>query len=296
MARPLKSGIDYFPLDCNFMKDIKVRKILRACGPGAIAVIVNLLCTIYQGDGYYMLWDEDTGFLIADDVGVKESFVHEVVKTAVQVDFFNAGMFDTRSILTSAGIQRRYKEATARRNNNALIADYNLLSNELSGVIAYNNPVNVDNNPVNVDNNPVNVDKSTQMIVDDSKVNKIRVDDDIGDECAQKLAEIIESSSSDVMDFLCHFKPEDRLCVVEQVEASEYLKKNLDVHRKPSKTFMARLLAGNYRTYKKASTEKATERRTNGYSAEELNAMARKRFQNKVHGGRDGSSSDGPLS
>lgn len=289
MARPLKSGIDYFPLDCNFMKDIKVRKILRACGPGAIAVIVNLLCTIYQGDGYYMLWDEDTGFLIADDVGVKESFVHEVVKTAVQVDFFNAGMFDTRSILTSAGIQRRYKEATARRNNNALIADYNLLSNELSGVIAYNNPVNVDNNPINVD-------KSTQMIVDDSKVNKIKVDDDIGDTCAQELAEIIESSSSDAMDFLCHFKPEDRLCVVEQVEASEYLKKNLDVHRKPSKTFMARLLAGNYRTYKKASTEKASERRTNGYSAEELNAMARKRFQNKVHGGRDDSGADGALS
>ena len=289
MARPLKSGIDYFPLDCNFMKDIKVRKILRACGPGAIAVIVNLLCTIYQGDGYYMLWDEDTGFLIADDVGVKESFVHEVVKTAVQAEFFNAAMFDTRGILTSVGIQRRYKEATARRNNNALIADYNLLSNELSGVI-------VCNNSVNVDNNPINVDKSTQMIVDDSKVNKIRVDDDIGDTCAQKLAEIIESSLSDAMDFLCHFKPEDRLCVVEQVEASEYLKKNLDVHRKPSKTFMARLLAGNYRTYKKTSTAKASERRTDDYSAEELNAMARRRFQNKVHGGRDGSSSDDPLS
>ena len=266
MARPLKSGIDYFPLDCNFMKDIKVRKILRACGPGAIAVIVNLLCTIYQGDGYYMLWDEDTGFLIADDVGVKESFVHEVVKTAVQVDFFNAAMFDTRGILTSAGIQRRYKEATARRNDNSLIADYNLLSNELSGVIAYNNSINVD--------------RSTQMIVDDSKVNKTKLeDDDIGDECAQKLAEIIESSSSDAMDFLCHFKPEDRLCVVEQVEASEYLKKNLDVHRKPGKTFMARLLAGNYRTYKKKSTAKASERRTDGYSAEELNAMARRRFK-----------------
>ena len=291
MARPLKSGIDYFPLDCNFMKDIKVRKILRACGPGAIAVIVNLLCTIYQSDGYYMLWDEDTGFLIADDVGVKESFVHEVVKTAVQAEFFNAVMFDTRGILTSVGIQRRYKEATARRNNNALIADYNLLSNELSGVIAYNNPVNVDNNSINVD-------KSTQMIVDDSKVNKTKVDDDddIGDECAQKLAEIIRSSSSDAMDFLCHFKPEDRLCVVEQVEASEYLKKNLDVHRKPSKTFIARLLAGNYRTYKKTSTAKASERRTDDYSAEELNALARRRFQNKVHGRRDDSGTDGPLS
>lgn len=292
MARPLKSGIDYFPLDCNFMKGIKVRKILRACGPGAIAVIVNLLCTIYQGDGYYMLWDEDTGFLIADDVGVKESFVHEVVKAAVQVDFFNAGMFDTRGILTSVGIQRRYKEATARRNDNSLIADYNLLSNELSGVIAYNNSVNVDNNSINVD-------KSTQMIVDDSKVNKTKLDDDdIGDECAQKLATLISSSpsSSDAMNFLCHFKPEDRLCVVEQVEASEYLKKNLDVHRKPSKAFMARLLAGNYKTYKKTSTAKASGRRTDGYSAEELNAMARRRFQNKVHGGRDDSGADGALS
>lgn len=291
MARPLKSGIDYFPLDCNFMKDIKVRKILRACGPGAIAVIVNLLCTIYQGDGYYMLWDEDTGFLIADDVGVKESFVHEVVKTAVQAEFFNAGMFEEQGILTSVGIQRRYKEATTRRNNNALIADYNLLSNESSGVIAYNNPVNVDNNPINVD-------KSTQMIVDDSKVNKTKVDDDIGDTCAQKLAALISSSpsSSDAMNFLCHFKPEDRMQVVEQVEASEYLKKNLDVHRKPSKTFMARLLAGNYKTYKKASTAKVSERRTDSYSAEELNAMARRRFQNKVHGGGDGSGSDDPLS
>ena len=283
MARPPKSGIDYFPLDCNFMKDIKVRKILRACGPSAIAVIVNLLCTIYQGDGYYMLWDEDTGFLIADDVGVKESFVHEVVKTAVQVDFFNAAMFDRRGILTSVGIQRRYKEATVRRNDNSLIVDYNLLSNELSGVIAYNNSVNVDNNPVNVD-------RSTQMIVDDSKVNKTKVnDDDIGDACAQKLATLIASSpsSSDAMDFLCHFKPEDRLCVVEQVEASEYLKKNLDVHRKPSKTFMARLLAGNYRTYKKTSTAKASERRTDGYSAEELNAMARRRFRDVVHSDGD---------
>lgn len=281
MARPLKSGIDYFPLDCNFMKDIKVRKILRACGPGAIAVIVNLLCTIYQGDGYYMLWDEDTGFLIADDVGVKESFVHEVVKTAVQAEFFNAAMFDTRGILTSVGIQRRYKEATARRNDNSLIADYNLLSNELNGIIAYNNSVNVDNNSINVD-------RSTQMIVDDSKVNKTKLDDDdIGDACAQKLAEIIESSSSDAMDFLCHFKPEDRLCVVEQVKASEYLKKNLDVHRKPSKTFMARLLAGNYRTYKKTSAAKASERRTDGYSAEELNAMARRRFRDVVHSDGD---------
>lgn len=291
MARPLKSGIDYFPLDCNFMKDIKVRKILRACGPSAIAVIVNLLCTIYQGDGYYMLWDEDTGFLISDDVGVKESFVHEVVKTAVQVEFFHAGMFDAQGILTSAGIQRRYKEATARRNDNSLIADYNLLSNELSGVIAYNNPVNVDNNPINVD-------KSTQMIVDDSKVNKIKVDDDdIGDACAQKLAVLISSSpsSSDAMSFLCHFKPEDRLCVVEQVEASEYLKKNLDVHRKPSKAFMSRLIAGNYRTYKKANEKKSSERRTDGYSDDDLNAMMRRRFQDKVHGGSDDSGSDGAL-
>lgn len=162
MARPLKDGIDYFPLDVNFLKDLKIRKILIACGPQSIAVLISLLCNIYQDEGYYIGWDEDVRFLIADDVGVKESLVHEVVNRAVGVDFFDQELFKKYNILTSIGIQKRYLEATSRRKKIKIKKSFNL--------------VNVSNNLVNVDNNLVNVDKSTQSKVKESKVKERNTD------------------------------------------------------------------------------------------------------------------------
>ena len=158
MARPLKDGIDYFPLDVNFLKDIKIRKILIACGPQSIAVLISLLCTIYRDDGYYMRWDEDVRFLISDEVGVKESLVQEVVTKTIDVDFFNADLFKKYKILTSAGTQKRYLEATSRRKNTEIKNIYNL--------------INVNNNSVNVYNNSVNVYKITQRKGKESKVKK----------------------------------------------------------------------------------------------------------------------------
>lgn len=161
MARPLKDGIDYFPLDVNFLKDIKTRKLLKACGPQSIAVLIGLLCNIYQDEGYYMTWDDDAGFLIADDVGVKESLVHEVVKKAISVDFFDKDLFENYKILTSIGIQKRYLEATYRRKDNSIKSSYNL--------------VNEYNNGVNVDNNSVNDDKSTQTKLKETKLKESKV-------------------------------------------------------------------------------------------------------------------------
>nr|DAK80447.1 MAG TPA: protein of unknown function (DUF4373) [Caudoviricetes sp.] len=31
MARPTKKGLDYFPLDVDFLSDLKVRRIIKAC-------------------------------------------------------------------------------------------------------------------------------------------------------------------------------------------------------------------------------------------------------------------------
>ena len=72
MARPLKQGIDYFPL-CRFLRDIKVRKIKRACGPYTVEILLCLLGNIYRETGYYIGWDEDTMFLVADEVSERGS-------------------------------------------------------------------------------------------------------------------------------------------------------------------------------------------------------------------------------
>lgn len=88
MARPMRKGIDYYPLDVNFLSDLKVRKIIQACGPNSIAIIMLLLGTIYGDEGYFMRWDEDVCFLITEAFGVKQMYVEETLKKCLQVGFF----------------------------------------------------------------------------------------------------------------------------------------------------------------------------------------------------------------
>ena len=65
MARPIKDGIDYFSFDVDFLRDLKVRRIMRACGNVSIAVLICILSTIYRENGYYMTWSDDLAFIIA---------------------------------------------------------------------------------------------------------------------------------------------------------------------------------------------------------------------------------------
>ena len=108
MGRPLKQGLDYFPLDVDFLQDIKVRKIAKAQGLRSIPVLICLLSNIYRADGYYLRWDGDMPYLIADESGAEEGVVTEVLSKAQQVGFFDAEIFDTYRVLTSRGIQKRY--------------------------------------------------------------------------------------------------------------------------------------------------------------------------------------------
>lgn len=161
MARPLKQGLDYFPLDVGFLQDMKVRRIIKSCGASAISVLIWLLGSCYRDEGYYIWWTEDLPFIVADEIGVTEGCVQEVVKRALQVGFFDAGMKEKHGILTSAGIQKRFLEVTSRRKAAFLRRDFALVS------------INVDNNSINVCNNSINVYNNEQSKVKKSKVKNI---------------------------------------------------------------------------------------------------------------------------
>lgn len=140
MGRPTKQGIDYFPLDVGFFNDLKIRKISRACGSQSSSILICLLCNIYKSNGYYIVWDKDMPFVIADEVGVTEGAVNEVVIKAVQVGFFSEELFKKHNILTSSGIQKRYILATYQRKERLLNEEYL--------VFHTNNQVSCTNNPI----------------------------------------------------------------------------------------------------------------------------------------------------
>ena len=163
MARPTKQGLDYFPLDVGFLQNVKVRRIMRACGIQSIPVLISLLANTYREEGYFLRWDNDMPFLIADELGVSEGAVTAVVDKATQVGFFNANMYEKYGVLTSDGIQKRFFEATARRTSVRYDARFLLIN-----VSDYKNLVNVYKNSINDDDNP-------QSKVKESKVKESKV-------------------------------------------------------------------------------------------------------------------------
>lgn len=168
MARPTAKGVEYFPLNVNFINDLKVRKLLLSCGAEAIAVLIYLLSTIYKDEGYFVEIHEDEIDLIALDVNVTPQFVLEVINKACEVRFFDVNLYNNFNILTSKGIQERYLKITERRKNSVVITQFNLIN-------VYNNSINVNNNSINVNNNPVNVYRSTQSKVKERKGKESKV-------------------------------------------------------------------------------------------------------------------------
>ena len=188
MARPTAKGVEYFPLNVNFINDLKVRKLLLSCGAEAIAVLIYLLSTIYKDEGYYVEIHEDEIDLIALDVNVTPEFVLEVINKACEVRFFDVNLYNNFNILTSKGIQERYLKITERRKNSVVITQFNLIN-------VYNNSVNVNINSINVDNNSVNVYKSTQSKVKKRKVQKSTEKSLSNDSC--KNVYLIETEKRD---------------------------------------------------------------------------------------------------
>ncbi len=130
MGRQVKQGLDYFTVDVDFFDSIKIRKIRKACGTQSITLLIALLCNIYRENGYYVGYDSDLTFLIAEQFSVSEGAVEEAVRKAVSVGFFDIDMFNKYNILTSHSIQERYFIAVdkLKRKRVAVIGDFVLKS------------------------------------------------------------------------------------------------------------------------------------------------------------------------
>lgn len=119
MARPQKRGVDYFPLDVDIVNDRKIRKIMRECKAKGFTILIHLLCQIYRENGYCILWNDELTFDIAEAIGngFEENEVRDLICKAVDVGFFKLlEINEGEKILTSEGIQQRYKQITEKRS------------------------------------------------------------------------------------------------------------------------------------------------------------------------------------
>lgn len=141
MARPNKEGLDYFPFDTNLFQDIRIRKLIKYQSGKAVTVYALLLCIIYK-DGYYMRWDKELPFIISEQTGFEEAYVLEVINSCLKLGLFSNELYTSDGILTSRGIQERYKKICDLCRRKSEISEFSLISSEEKIISSEEKPIN----------------------------------------------------------------------------------------------------------------------------------------------------------
>ncbi|WP_260447783.1 DUF4373 domain-containing protein [Listeria seeligeri] len=174
MARPLKEGLDYFPLDVDADYDDKFQLIETLHGPTGFAIMIKLFMKIYSQNFFYK-WTETEQILFAKRVNVDINTLKTVVNDCIKYDLFDNNLFNEFQILTSLGIQERYFTAIGRRKKQIVVLEYLLLDRSevtnLCPKIVFAN-INGVNDDINTEQEGLMSTLSTQTKVKESKVNE----------------------------------------------------------------------------------------------------------------------------
>jgi len=167
MARPLKKGLEYFPLDIDIFDDPKLLFVSEKFGDMGELVAVKLLTWIYR-NGYYIDWNDEMAVIFSSRAfrEMKSDFVISVVDELIERRFFNRKKYKNYGILTSEGIQKRWMNVIKRSKRNAIITSrFNLVSSEET-------PLTSEETPAIEEETPLKAEESTQSKVKESKVKK----------------------------------------------------------------------------------------------------------------------------
>lgn len=162
MARPQKTGLNYYNIDTDRYSDIRIKKLKFACKAAGIAIYDYLICEIYRDKGFYIEWNQDTIFDVRESLSLQEGLAEEVVRYCAEIGLFNSRIYNEQKILTSHSIQQRYIEICKNaKRKDWLIPELIKLTKEETGFTK--------------EETRVNTGESTQSKVKESKEEESKV-------------------------------------------------------------------------------------------------------------------------
>jgi hypothetical protein len=194
MGRKVKIGLDYFPVDVDIFSDIKIRKLIRRQGGKAVSVYTLLLCLIYK-NGYYIGGDKELPFVISETLGYDEAYIQEVINCCFSLGLFDSETFSRHNVITSSGIQSRYREISALGKRKARILEYNLLDAA---------PISSESNVISSEE--ISIGSEDMVIVSESMPQRKRKESKVNKEIKKKgdLGFNIEMTVHDCIDEMKH--------------------------------------------------------------------------------------------
>jgi hypothetical protein len=160
MARPLKIGLDYFPLDVSIDDNIELLEAEE--GLEGFAILIKIWQKIYS-NGYFIEWNDDSSLLFCKKINADKTKVNSVINTCLRRNLFNYKLYDKYKILTSSGVQKRFITACyqSKRKSISVISEYILVNSEFTELIT--------------EFTQLNIELSTQSKVKESKVKESKI-------------------------------------------------------------------------------------------------------------------------
>lgn len=199
MARPIREGFDYFPLDTDFFKDRHVRRLLRKYKSDGIIVLIYLWCECYGDKGYYMNLDDTLVEDISDDLLINPKRVEEIVEYLFEQKWFHKLVSEEgEDVITSSGVQKRYLSIKSQSRRKATDPDPSiwLINNDgsVSSEELRKSSEEIRNNSVNL---RISSDKQKQTKANKTEVNKNKQKKTEAKELPSDSSDSFHSSFSD---------------------------------------------------------------------------------------------------
>lgn len=199
MARPIKEGFDYFPLDTDFFKNRYVKRLLRKYKSDGIIVLVYLWCECYGDKGYYMNLDETLIEDISDDLLINPERVGEIVEYLFEQKWFHKLVSgDGEDVITSSGVQKRYLSIKSQSRRKATDPDPSIwLINDDGSVSSEEFRKSSEETRRNSVNLRISSDKQKQTKANKTEVNKKKQKETEQKDADADFSDSFQSSFSD---------------------------------------------------------------------------------------------------
>ena len=167
-GRPIKDGLDYYPIGVDWLKSIAARRIGMKVGAPGLIIYQYLLGEIYQR-GYYLRIEDyfidnlvyELTPIIKDTEDNIRACVNSTLDVCVEVGCFDRS-FRQVGILTSKDIQKTYIEVCKKsKRKNIVNLEYSLIagikeSKPIANINSEEMPINSEEIPINSEEMPIN--------------------------------------------------------------------------------------------------------------------------------------------
>ena len=180
MARKLKVGLDYFPIDTDILLEPKIKRLMKLYGAEFLSIYICFLTMVYSA-GYYLEMNLDE---LAEDIwssldfknfDLDQGYVKSILQKMVDCNMIDSVSLELDEVITSKAIQKQFLASTYRRKKadrpywiltpeeeEKVKKNYGINANKQEDISVNNNSINVDINEENADDNSIIANKSTQ--------------------------------------------------------------------------------------------------------------------------------------